>query len=231
MIDVSVRFLAGEVMELKIPGSSLGREVRRMVSERLPARPGAKLVLHHGFSKLMLHQSLQEQGIQGKTALSGTFCRTDLYAAWSLVLGRTDPEVELALEGVTRIEGAQNGACLHNLPHGLQSLTLGAHFNESLEHVTLPTQLQSLTFGSDFNQPLQAVNLPRSLQSLTFRSDFNQDLKGVAFPSNLQSLTFGSDFNQKLQGVTLPRNLQNLAFGSTLTEAWRAWLGQATFSS
>ena len=33
------------------------------------------------------------------------------------------------------------------LPSGLQSLTFGSGFNQSMEKVTLPNGLQNLTFG------------------------------------------------------------------------------------
>ena len=41
------------------------------------------------------------------------------------------------------------------LPSGLQSLSFGHCFNQSLEHVTLASSLQSLSFGNWFNQCLQ----------------------------------------------------------------------------
>lgn len=66
--------LTGEGVTLKVPSSIMAHELRRMVLEKLPTKKGAKLVLHHLHSKLLLGQSLQEQGILGETAtLSCTY--------------------------------------------------------------------------------------------------------------------------------------------------------------
>lgn len=81
MIDVHVLLMTGDEMVLRIPGSTLGREVRQMVAEKVTSKPGRKLVLHHGVDKLVLCQSLHGQGCAGTVALTCTFCKTDLYAA------------------------------------------------------------------------------------------------------------------------------------------------------
>ena len=39
----------------------------------------------------------------------------------------------------------------------LQSLTLGGHFNRSLEGATLPESLRCLSLGDEFNQSLEGV--------------------------------------------------------------------------
>ena len=57
-------------------------------------------------------------------------------------------------------------------PSSLQSLTLGAHFNQHM--LCLPTHLRSLTFGDHFNQPLDRVILPQNLGNLTFGACFRQ---------------------------------------------------------
>ena len=44
-------------------------------------------------------------------------------------------------------------------PAGLQSLTFGQSFNQSLDNVTWPAGLQSLTFGHGFNQSLGQCNM------------------------------------------------------------------------
>ena len=82
-IDLHVDFLNGEGCILKVSPSTLGRDVRRMLREQLPPKRGAKLALHHNGSPLVLDQTLQEQGILGRTStLSCTFIPTDLYRAW-----------------------------------------------------------------------------------------------------------------------------------------------------
>lgn len=59
-IDLHVIRLSGEVVcTLRVNDSTLGWEVRRMVSEQLPAKGGAKLVLHHGSEPLLLQHALK----------------------------------------------------------------------------------------------------------------------------------------------------------------------------
>ena len=86
LMDLQVLRMNGEALELRVPSSIPGREVQRMVLEERPSKPGAKLALYHGNAKLILHQTLQEQGIVDEDAtLSCTLCPTDLYAAWCFV--------------------------------------------------------------------------------------------------------------------------------------------------
>ena len=103
-----------------------GLEVYRMVSKQLPRKKGARLSLYHLDSPLILHKELQSQGIVGKAAtLSCTYVPTDLYAAWRAVQGLPVSQRELALEGVTRIAGAETKEHLHHLPESLEHLTFG----------------------------------------------------------------------------------------------------------
>ena len=120
----------------------------------------------HLASPLVLGQSLQDQGIAGAATLSSTYVPTDFYAAWCYAQGYPVLEGELALEGLTQMEGTTLGEYVHHLPQSLNHLTFGRRFNESLEGVTLPNNLQSLTFGHDFNQSLKGVPFPSSLQRL-----------------------------------------------------------------
>ena len=86
-VDLRVLFLTGEVT-LSVPRSMLGYELRRLMSEKLPCKPGAKLAIHHANAKLALNQTLAEQGIVGKSAvLSCTFIPTNVYTAWCYVSG------------------------------------------------------------------------------------------------------------------------------------------------
>lgn len=147
LIDLHVLCLNGEGCSLSLSPSTLGLEVRTMVSEQLPKKKGAKLVLYHLASPLMLQQTLQEQGIGGKTArLSCTYVQTDLYAAWRYLQGFQVPEPHLVLDGVTQIGGCTYVPSLRSLPESLKSLTFGCTFNQSLDGVTLPSNLQSLAF-------------------------------------------------------------------------------------
>eukprot|EP00435_Cladocopium_sp_Y103_P061557 s808_g23.t1 len=100
-----------------------------------------------------------------------------------------------------------------NLPRSLLKLALGDSFNQSLDRVQWPSGLRSLSFGWTFDCSLEEVNLPDSLHSLTFGSQFNQSLEKLRWPAQLQSLTFGSSFNRSLHGVNLPSDLRSLSFG------------------
>ena len=100
-IDLFVQSLNGEGCMLTLSASGTGREVYRMVLKQLSQKKGAQLILHH------LDKELQAQGIMGKAAtLSCTFVPTNLYAAWCTVQGLPVSQGELALAGVTRIQGS-----------------------------------------------------------------------------------------------------------------------------
>ena len=165
-VELQVLCLTGEGVTLGVPCSMLGYELRRLVSEKLPCKPGAKLVVHHVNGKLTLNKNLEDQGIVGETAmLSCTYISTDVYTAWRYACELPNCEREFALEGVTHLEGATHGEYLHHLPCSLARLTFGHKFNRSLEQVTLPSTLQNLSFGEQFDQSLGRVTLPSSLQS------------------------------------------------------------------
>ena len=179
---------------------------------------------------LMLHQTLQEQGIEGRNAtLSRTLVPTDLYVAWCYVQGMQASEEHFALEGLTQMQVRRFGEHVYHLARSLKNISFDNVFTTSLSpyRVTLPNNLQSLTFGNDFNQSLDRVPLPSNLQSLTFSNHFNQSLDRVTLPNKLQSLTFGNDFNQSLNGVALPNSLQSLTFGVRFNQS----LDRVTLSS
>ena len=186
-IDLHVIRLNGEVAcTLRVNDSR--REVRRRVSEQLPAKAGAKLVLHHGAEPLLLQHTLKEQGIRGEAAtLSCTCDPTNLCAAWSYVKGFAVSEEEIALEGVTQIAGNMSNESLHHLPKSLQNLTfdhVDYSSNQNLDGVSFPNGLRSLTIGHDckVNQSLARVALPNSLQILTCGSSLKPKL-GQSFVS------------------------------------------------
>jgi hypothetical protein len=155
VVELSVVYLNGEECKLSISSSTLGREVQQIVSRQLPSRKGRKTTMQQGNSRLILGQTLQEQGVVGEAAtLSCTFVPTDVYAAWRYIQGLPVPEGELSLEGVTRIAGISSRELLQ-LPRSLESLAFGDLFDQSLQGVTLPSGLQSLTFGMCFNRSLE----------------------------------------------------------------------------
>ena len=227
-VDLQVLCLTGEGVTLSVPCSMLGYELRRLVSEKLPCKPGAKLAVHHVNTKLALNQTLAEQGIVGKSAiLSCAYISTNVYTAWCFVCGLPTSEREVALEGVTQLERATSGEYLHYLPRSLAKLTFGENFNESLERVTLPSSLQRLSFGANFNQSLEQVTLPLSLQCLSFGREFNQSLERVTLPSSLQSLSFGYTFNQSLERGTLPWSLQSFSAYDSGCKVFVSFAGSA----
>ena len=129
VIDIQVHFLNGEGCMLKLSPSHTGWEVYQMVSKHLPPKKGGKPTLYHLDSKLLLHQTLQKQGIVGNAVtLSCTLLPTDLYAAWRSVQGSSLPGAHDALEGVVRIKGVTSATCLQFLPKSLQHLTFGGCF-------------------------------------------------------------------------------------------------------
>ena len=76
-------------------------------------------------AKLVPAESLEQQGIGGKTAtLFCTYMQTDLYSAWRFVKGLPTPEAEFALEGVTSLEVQTKGEYFFHLPTSLRSLIL-----------------------------------------------------------------------------------------------------------
>ena len=113
-------------------------------------------------------------------------------------------------------------------PSGLQTLKFGAAFNQSLEKVTLPSGLQTLTFGDYFNKSLEKVTLPIGLLNLTFDYCFNQSMKNVSLPDGLQRLTFGYNFSRSMDNVTLPAGLHNLTFGSGANQTMDCEVGHAS---
>jgi hypothetical protein len=144
----------------------LGYDLRRLLSEKLVSKPGAKLAVHHMNRELTLHKTLGEQGIVDKSAvLSCTYMPTNLYTAWRYLFELPTCEREFVLEGVTRIEGATCGLYLDHLPCSLATLVFDRKFNQSLERVTLPSSLQSLSRVAMFDTLFSVQRELRGIQS------------------------------------------------------------------
>ena len=199
------------------------------------ATVGSQVCIHHTASKLLLEQSLGEQGVVNATQLCCVYVAMDLRSAMDFLQGtilntggiwnsdtvrRAEIQSQFALEGLTTLTGVRAENCLRHLPRGLRHLTLGHEFDRSLEHVILPSTLETLTFGARFNRRLD-ISLPNELHSLTFGKDFNQTLEHVTFPCGLCSLTFGRGFNCRLQNVTLPSSLQTLTLGGGFVQSFQ----------
>ena len=180
------------MLTLTVADSVLGRELWKMILDKVPSKPCLQLVVSHT-SRLVLHKSLQQQGLGGQRAqLSATYMPVDLHAAWRFAHGHRVEDEEFSLSGITEMTGVSDDkpALLHNLPQSLRKLTFASGFNEELQYVRLPAGLQSLTLGREFNQSVDNVTWPAGLQSLTFGDNFNQSLGNVTWPAWLQSLTF-----------------------------------------
>ena len=155
---------------LSLPRSMFGYDLRRLVSEKLPCKPGAKPAMHHANANLT-ESNLGRARDCWKigNAVMHIYISTNLYTAWSYVCGLPTCERDFVLEGVTQLKGAVPGEYLHHLPRSLASLSFGEEFNQSLERVTLPSTLHSLSFGRSFStRSLERVTFPSSLQSLSF---------------------------------------------------------------
>ena len=195
-ICLQVLCLTGEGVTACVPRSISGYELRKLLSEKLAYKPGAKLALHHRNQELILDETLGQQGFTAETAIiSCTYVPTNLFAAWCYAFKVSNIGGEFVLEGITTIEGAKDGRYLLHLPRSLATLSFNQRFNRSLAQMTLPSRMQHLSFGYDFNQSLQAVTLPSSLKSLSFGCKFNQTLERVTLPRSLSSLSFGDQFN------------------------------------
>ena len=129
-IEIQVLCLNGEGCNFPVSGSTRGHEVRQMVLQRLPSKKGRRCgALYHQNSPLLLHQTLQEQGIIGKTVtLSCTFVPTDLHAAFCYINGLQVSAGECALDGVTKLEGVSSDVYLQHLPQSLKTLAFHAQF-------------------------------------------------------------------------------------------------------
>ena len=131
-LDLQVLCLDGEGLTLNVHPSTLGLEVHRMVTEQLPYKRGAKIIISHMESRLILHETLHGQGITRAATLSCTRLPTDVYEAWCYVTGQGNAD-ETAMQGVTKLDKAPAGEYLRHLPQTLESLKFDHAFNESLD--------------------------------------------------------------------------------------------------
>ena len=239
LVELEVLNLCGECMlRLKVADSMLGRDLMKMILDNVPVKPGHELVVSHNTATLVLHESLQQQGLGGaEEQVWATYIPTNLSAALRFAHGHKVADDEFSLNGITEVTGVddETPALLQNLPNSLCTLTIGnIGISEGLHHVRLPAHLQSLTLSHDFNHSLDNVTWPAGLQSLTFGHNFNQSLDNVTWPAGLQSLTLGTHFNQSLDNVTWPAGLQSVTFGAHFNQSvdnvsWPAGLQSLTF--
>ena len=94
----------------------------------------------------------------------------------------------------------------YSFPDGLEEITFGTHFNQTVAAVKWPPGLLRVTFGDRFNKPVVSAAWPPSLTHLTFGRGFDQPLQGPQLatssgggspswpPAGLRSIIVGSKF-------------------------------------
>ena len=171
-----------------------------------PQQGGGVFMFLHGTRRIDLSALLAAQGIGDGSELTLVFVSISdqqreavidkMYYRGQPING--DDEVD-ALDSIVDLSlDGDFDRTLEVLPAGLQTLTFGYSFNQSLDKTALPACLQTLTFGLQFNQSLDKTALPAGLQTLTLGLCFNQSLDKTALPAGLQTLTFGYNFKRSL---------------------------------
>ena len=134
--------IAGECMlTVNVADSMLGRELWRMILDKTPSRPGLQLVVSHT-SKLVLHESLQQQGLGDQRAqaqVSATYMPVKLHAAWHFAHGHSIEDAEFSSTGISEVTDVwdEMPALLRKLPKSLRTLTLISR-NSSREIASRP---------------------------------------------------------------------------------------------
>eukprot|EP00434_Breviolum_minutum_P015757 symbB.v1.2.013883.t1/scaffold997.1/size145858/2 len=229
--------ISGEgMLTLNVADSMLGRDLWKTILDKVPCKPGLQLAVSHS-SRLVLHESLQQQGLGGQRAqVCATYMPVNLHDSWRFAHGYSVEDAEFSLNGITEVTGVDDSmpALLHNLPKSLRTLNFHRRFNQEIHGMRFPANLRNLTFGQNFNRSLDKVTWPEGLQSLSFGWYFNQSLDNVTWPAGLQSLTFGGYFNQSLDNVTWPAGLRSLTSGMYFNQSldnvtWPAGLRSLSF--
>ena len=161
LLAIRVYTPSGAELSLTVTSSMLGRELVQKVRQSLP-KPRttsgfATLKLFFGEHGLEMGQSLAEQNIQDDAECLCLLKEVTSEQQETVIdrylheqaLGDDDSDIWEAVEILTLhsqwSEKVQKGKV--TLPSGLQTLTFGYAYNQSLEKVTLPSGLQTLTFG------------------------------------------------------------------------------------
>ena len=88
LVELEVLSISGEcILTLNLADSMLGRDLWKMILDQIPSKPGLQLVLSHT-SRLVLHESLQQQGLGGRRAqVWATYMPVNLLAAYRFAHG------------------------------------------------------------------------------------------------------------------------------------------------
>ena len=103
LLELEVLSISGDCMAtLNVPDCMLGRDLWNLILDKLPSKPGLQLVVSHT-SRLLLNESLQQQGLGGQRAqVSITYMPVNLLAAWRFAHGASLEDEEFSLNGITK---------------------------------------------------------------------------------------------------------------------------------
>lgn len=126
------------------------------------------------------------------------------------------------------------------LSNGIEKITFGDNFNNSLGHsgygTFLPETLKILELSGKFDQEIDLLpeklitlhfmkncvfnrsisSLPMKLEILRFGDKFNSAI--FYLPPNLKILEFGNDFNQPINPLILPKKMFTICFGNSFNQ-------------
>ena len=131
LVELEVLGIGGECMlRLNVSDSMRGRDLWNLILGKVPSKPGLQLVVLHT-SRLVLNESLQQQGLGGPGAqVSATYTPVNLLAALHFAHGHSVEDEEFSLNGITEMTGVKKAtsALLRNLPKSLRTLTFAPGF-------------------------------------------------------------------------------------------------------
>ena len=90
-----VGLAAGQWHGFSVPSAMTGRELLKLIIDKLPSKPGAAVTIHHGSEALLLDESLLQQGIGEGVTLSFCYQPNNIYAAWRFLRGKSHDESSL----------------------------------------------------------------------------------------------------------------------------------------
>ena len=184
-LSISVTSLAGDGINLRIPGSTMGWELLAKILAQMPSKPGTRACLQHAMKELDMKKSLTEQGLDsvGEIHLSLVYARVNVQAAWKCIfLGQLDDD---ALAGITEVHGLEK---VLKAPESVEVLTIVGH-----------PPLHRLLF-MEVPQPFPShqLHLPRQLRRLTLDQISISKWSELTWPLKLEELTFGDTYNYPL---------------------------------
>jgi hypothetical protein len=101
----------------------------------------------------------------------------------------------------------------NGLPRSIHTLSFGSTFKHKLRRTGLPAKLRKLVLGTHFNVRITAGQIPTTLQSLSLPGTFDKSFKPGVLIEGLVELLLGTCFNQPIHEGVLPKSLQRLELG------------------